>query len=96
MPTATWNGVIIADASADQVQIVDNNVYFPMSAVRQEFLEPSATETRCGWKGTANYYSLNVNGQRNPDAAWVYRTPLQAAQQIAGHLAFWKGVSVQR
>ncbi len=94
MPTATWKGAVIAEASADAVHIVENNVYFPPSAVRQHLLEPSATQTQCGWKGTANYYSVIVDGQRNPDAAWVYRAPLPAAAEIAGHIAFWKGVTV--
>lgn len=96
MPTATWNGAVIAQASDDQVQIVENNVYFPLSCVRQDYLEPSSTETRCGWKGTASYYSLKVDGQVNKDAVWVYREPFDAARQIAGHLAFWKGVTVTR
>lgn len=96
MPTATWNGAVIAQADDDEVQIVENNVYFPMSAVRQEYLQPSATETACHWKGTANYFSLLVHGQTNRDAAWIYRAPFDAAKQIAGHVAFWKGVGVQR
>jgi uncharacterized protein (DUF427 family) len=96
MPTATWNGTVIAQASDDEVQIVENNVYFPMSAVRQQYLQPSATETFCGWKGTASYFSLLVDGKTNLDAVWIYRAPFDAARQIAGHVAFWKGVSVQR
>jgi len=96
MPTATWNGAVIADARDDEVQVVENKVYFPMSAVKQEFLRPSSTESYCGWKGTANYYSLVVNGETNPDAVWIYREPFDAAKQIAGHVAFWKGVTVSR
>lgn len=96
MPTASWNGAVIAEATDDQVQIVENNVYFPMSAVKQEYLQPSATESKCPWKGTANYFSLLVDGETNRDAVWTYRTPFDAAKQIAGHVAFWKGVTVQR
>jgi uncharacterized protein (DUF427 family) len=96
MPRASWNGAVIAEADDDQVHIVENNVYFPMSAVKQQYLQPSATETYCGWKGTANYFSLVVDGATNPDAAWIYRQPFEAASQIAGFVAFWKGVSVQR
>jgi len=96
MPTATWNGAVIAEARDDEVQIVDNNVYFPLSAVKQDYLQPSATESVCSWKGTANYYSLLVDGQTNRDAVWTYRAPLEAARKIAGHVAFWKGVTVTR
>jgi uncharacterized protein (DUF427 family) len=96
MPTATWNGTVIAEASADAVHIVENNVYFPMTAVQQQFLQPSTTETVCPWKGTASYYHLLVDGQLNRDAVWTYRSPKEAASQIAGFVAFWKGVTVQR
>jgi uncharacterized protein (DUF427 family) len=96
MPTARWNGALIAEAPDDQVHIVENNVYFPMSAVRQQYLLPSATESYCGWKGTASYYTLTVDGATNPDAAWCYRAPFDAAQQIRDHVAFWKGVTVER
>ncbi|NHZ88866.1 DUF427 domain-containing protein [Massilia sp. CCM 8733] len=96
MPTASWNGAVIAHAPDEQVRIVENNVYFPMSAVKQEYLQPSATEPKCPWKGTANYFSLLVDGETNRDAVWTYRAPFDAAKQIAGHVAFWKGVTVQR
>jgi uncharacterized protein (DUF427 family) len=96
MPTASWNGAVIATARDDEVEIVENNVYFPMSAVKQQYLQPSDTETVCGWKGTANYFNLSVNGETNRDAAWIYREPFEAAAQVRNHVAFWKGVDVQR
>jgi uncharacterized protein (DUF427 family) len=96
MPTARWNGAVIAEAPDHQVHIVENNVYFPISAVRQQYLRPSATETFCGWKGTASYFTLAVDGATNPDAAWCYRAPFDAARQIRDHVAFWKGVTVER
>ena len=96
MPTASWNGVVIAQAREDEVEIVENNVYFPISCVHQQYLLPSETESKCPWKGTANYFSLSVNGEVNRDAVWTYRQPFEAAKQIAGHLAFWKGVQVVR
>jgi uncharacterized protein (DUF427 family) len=94
MRTATWNGAVIAEAQDDDVEIVENNVYFPMSAVKQDYLQPSSTETICPWKGTASYFSLMVDGQLNRDAVWTYRAPKEAAKQITGHVAFWKGVKV--
>ena len=90
---ATWNGQIIA-RSSDTV-VVEGNHYFPLESVRQEFLRPSDTHTVCPWKGTASYYTLEVGGARNPDAAWFYPEPKDAAQQIRGRVAFWKGVQVQ-
>ena len=96
MPKATWNGAVIAEASSDAVEIVENNVYFPVESVRREYLQPSDTHTVCGWKGTASYYHVAVNGQVNSDAAWYYPEPKDAARNIAGRVAFWKGVQVER
>lgn len=96
MPTASWNGAVIAQAADDQVQIVENNVYFPLSSVRQALLRASSHQTVCPWKGTASYYDVVVDGQVNANAAWYYAEPKDAARQIAGHVAFWRGVQVGR
>lgn len=89
---AVWNGQVVAD-SEDTV-VVEGNHYFPLEAVRQELLRPSATTSVCPWKGTASYYTLEVDGRTNRDAAWTYREPKPAAAQITGRVAFWKGVDV--
>ena len=94
MPKATWKGAVIAESN-DTVE-VEGNQYFPAAAVKKEFLRESKTHTVCPWKGTASYYSLEVNGQANPDAAWFYPDPSDAAKNIKGHIAFWKGVSVTK
>lgn len=90
---ATWNGEVIAESN-DTV-IVEGNHYFPASDVRTDYLAESATCTTCPWKGVASYYSLTVNGATNPDAAWYYPEPKDAAAEIAGRVAFWKGVEVR-
>jgi uncharacterized protein (DUF427 family) len=92
MIKAIWNGAVIAE-SADTV-IIEGNHYFPPSSVKPEFLKPSQTTTECGWKGTARYHSLMVDGNQNTDAAWYYANPKNAANAIRGHIAFWKGVTV--
>ena len=89
---AIWNGVVIAE-SADTV-VVEGNHYFPKEAVNPEFLRESDHHTVCPWKGTASYYSLEVAGQTNANAAWYYPGPKDAAKQITGRVAFWKGVQV--
>ncbi|MBK4738424.1 DUF427 domain-containing protein [Noviherbaspirillum pedocola] len=96
MPKAIWNGSVIAEAPDDAVEIVEGNVYFPMHAVREDLLQPSDNTSSCYWKGRANYYHVVVDGKVNQDAAWTYRTPSDAAQRIAGHVAFWHGVEVER
>jgi uncharacterized protein (DUF427 family) len=90
---ATWNGAIIAESN--ETIVVEGNHYFPLVAVNQEFLQPSATHTVCGWKGTASYYNVAVNDEVNKDAAWFYPETKEAAKNIEGYVAFWKGVKVE-
>jgi uncharacterized protein (DUF427 family) len=89
---AIWNGQIIAES--DDTVIVEGNHYFPVDSVNPDFLRHSDTTTVCSWKGTANYYTLSVDNAENADAAWYYKNPKDAAKQIAGRVAFWKGVQV--
>ncbi|MCX4744547.1 DUF427 domain-containing protein [Kitasatospora sp. NBC_01287] len=93
MPTAHWNGQVIAES--DDTVVVEQNHYFPLSAVRSEYLTDSATTSVCPWKGTANYYTLVVDGERNEDAVWYYTDPSPEAEQIRGRVAFWRGVEVR-
>lgn len=94
MAKAEWKGALIAQA--DTFEVVEGNVYFPPASVVTAYLAPSATHTVCSWKGTASYYDVVVDGERLADAAWYYPTPLAAAANIAGHVAFWRGVTVTR
>jgi uncharacterized protein (DUF427 family) len=90
---AIWNGTVIAESA--NTEVVEGNQYFPADAIKSEFFKPSATTSVCPWKGTASYYTLDVNGKQNPDAAWYYPTPKDAAKNITGYVAFWKGVEVK-
>ena len=92
MPRAHWQGVTLAESN-DTV-VVEGNHYFPASSLVREHFEPSGTQTVCGWKGTASYYHVVVGEQRNADAAWYYPEPKDAAREIAGHVAFWRGIEV--
>lgn len=89
---AIWNGVVIAE-SADTV-VVEGNHYFPASSVHRQYISPSESATSCPWKGAASYYTLSVNGKTNKNAAWYYADPRPAARQIAGRVAFWRGVKI--
>lgn len=93
MRRASWNGTVIAES--DRCVVVEGNQYFPAETVKREFLRPSDTHTVCGWKGTASYYDVVVNGEANRDAAWYYPDPKPEADNIRGHVAFWKGVKVE-
>ncbi|MDQ3010181.1 MAG: DUF427 domain-containing protein [Acidobacteriota bacterium] len=90
---ATWNGATIAESN--ETIVVEGNHYFPPDAVNKAFLQSSETHTVCGWKGTASYYDLAVNGEVNKDAAWFYPETKEAAKNIEGYVAFWKGVKVE-
>ena len=89
---AIWKDTVVAESN-DTV-VVEGNHYFPLASVKQELLVPSAHTSVCPWKGTANYYSLNVAGAENKDAVWYYAQPKDAAKEIRGRVAFWKGVKV--
>ena len=87
MKRAEWAGAVLAES--DDIVMVEE------AAIRSEHLVPSDKTTICPWKGTANYYSVRVDGQTNENAAWYYAEPKPAAQQIAGRVAFWRGVTVR-
>ena len=89
---AIWNNKVIAESN-DTV-IVENNHYFPVSSIHDEFFIESETTSNCPWKGQANYYSIVVDGKQNTDAAWYYADPKEAASEIKNRVAFWRGVEL--
>jgi len=93
MPTARWNGAVIAQS--DDTVVVEGNHYFPADSVDETLLEASDTHTDCPWKGVASYKSLVVEGKLNRDAVWYYPDPKAAAAEIKDRYAFWKGVTVE-
>ena len=89
---AVWRGQIIAES--DDTLVVENNHYFPPVSVNREYMRDSETKSTCPWKGEANYYTLVVDGNENPDAAWYYPNPKPAAKEIKDYVAFWRGVEI--
>ncbi|MCP4168793.1 MAG: DUF427 domain-containing protein [Chloroflexi bacterium] len=92
MQKATWNNVVLAES--DDTIIIEGNHYFPPDSIREEYFVASNKNTACPWKGTASYYSISADGKTNKDAAWYYPQPKDAAQEITGYVAFWRGVKV--
>lgn len=90
---AIWNGEVIAES--DDTVVIEGNHYFPPESIKKEFFKPTETHTVCPWKGTASYYSIEVDGKSNPDAAWYYPEVSELAKNIKGRVAFWKGVEVK-
>lgn len=93
MPKATWNGATLAESN--DCQQVEGNYYFPPTAINKEFFKESNTHTSCPWKGVASYYTIEVNGQQNKDAAWYYPQAKEKAKNIENYIAFWRGVKVE-
>ncbi len=93
MPKAIWNGATLAES--DDTVVVEGNHYFPPEAIDRRYFKESSTHTVCPWKGEASYYTAEVDGQTNQDAAWYYPTTREAAKGIEGRVAFWKGVKVE-
>ena len=89
---AIWQGKTIAES--DDTVVVEGNHYFPRESLNDEFIEESTHTSVCPWKGTANYYSLQVDGEMNPNSVWYYASPKPAAKEIEGRVAFWRGVEV--
>lgn len=90
---ATWKGEVIAES--DDTVVVEGNQYFPADSIKREHFRESDTHTVCPWKGTASYYDVVVGGDVNKDAAWFYPEPKDAAEEIKGRVAFWRGVKVE-
>lgn len=93
MPKATWNGAVLAESN--HCEVVEGNQYFPPDSINKDYFQQSNTHTTCPWKGTASYYDVVVAGQVNQDAAWYYPEPKDAAKNIKGYIAFWRGVKVE-
>ena len=89
---ATWRGKVLAES--DETIVIEGNQYFPPDSVNRELVRESSTHTNCPWKGQASYYDIVVEGDTNKDAAWFYPEPKDAAKEIKGYVAFWKGVTV--
>lgn len=92
MAKAIWNGAVLAESA--RYEVVEGNVYFPPETLQRGYVQESATHTVCGWKGTASYYNVVVDGRVNQDACWFYPSTKEAAKNIEGYVAFWRGVEV--
>jgi uncharacterized protein (DUF427 family) len=90
---ALWNGATIAES--DRTIVIEGNHYFPHDSINSEYFKTSDTHSVCGWKGTASYYDVVVNGEVNKDAAWYYPSAKDDAKNIENYVAFWKGVKVE-
>lgn len=91
---AIWNDQVIAES--DKTIQIEGNHYFPQESIKKGFFKESDTKTTCHWKGEASYYSIEVDGKTNKDAAWYYPNTKPQAEGIKNYVAFWKGVKVEK
>ena len=94
MAKAIWNGAVLVES--DTCEMVEGNYYFPPDSINRQYFRESSMHTTCPWKGVASYYDVVVDGEVNKDAAWYYPEPKEAASNIQGRVAFWRGVEVVR
>ena len=93
MVKAIWKETTIAES--DSTIVVEGNHYFPSDSIHKKYFRSSDATSYCGWKGTANYYDVVVDGDVNEQAAWYYSDPKPEAENIRSYVAFWKGVDVR-
>ena len=94
MAKAIWENEVLAESN--QTVEVEGNQYFPPDSIKKNYLKPNDQHTVCPWKGTASYYDVKVNGKKNAGSAWYYPDPKPAAKQIKDHVAFWRGVKIEK
>ncbi|KAA3659320.1 MAG: DUF427 domain-containing protein [Chloroflexi bacterium] len=94
MAKATWYGVVLAESN--NTVVIEGNQYFPQNSINKEYFKESSRSSVCPWKGTASYFDVVVDGKVNAGAAWYYPQPKSAAKEIKDHVAFWKGIKVER
>lgn len=93
MARAIFNGKVIAES--DDISTVEGNAYFPLASLDQNVVSETSHATHCPWKGTASYFSIEVDGQVADNAAWYYPEPLAGAESVADRVAFYPSVTVE-
>jgi uncharacterized protein (DUF427 family) len=86
------DGVTVADSVRPRILFetgLPPRYYLPLSDIRAELLIPSETQTRCPYKGTAGYWSVDTGHGMHRDLVWIYRAPLPESQKIAGLACFY-------
>ena len=86
------NGVIVAESRRPTLLFetsLPTRYYLPLVDVRMDLLRPSSYTSRCPYKGTAAYWSVEAGGELVEDVVWIYRTPTAESQKVAGLVSFY-------
>ncbi len=65
--------------------------YLPRESVDMSYLEPTARDSYCPYKGHACYWSVRVGERLAENAIWAYPTPLPEMATLAGFMGFYWG-----
>ena len=86
------DGVTVADSRSPRILFetgLPPRYYLPLPDVRTELLRASDSESQCPYKGTASYWTVDTGQGTHEDVVWIYRTPVQESQKIAGLACFY-------
>jgi uncharacterized protein (DUF427 family) len=86
------DGVTLAESRAPRILFetgLPPRYYLPLPDLRRDLLRASDTQSHCPYKGTANYWSVEVNGKTYEDLVWIYRQTLPESQKIGGLACFY-------
>jgi uncharacterized protein (DUF427 family) len=87
-----FNGVTVVDTQ-DAYRVLETGhppvYYIPQSDIQMQYLSTTKRETFCEFKGDANYWTIEVEGEKAENAAWMYANPNKDYAAIRNHIAFY-------
>jgi uncharacterized protein (DUF427 family) len=86
------DGVTVAESRQPRILFetgLPPRYYLPITDLRMDLLRPSTKQTRCPYKGTANYWTLVIGDTVREDFVWIYRTTVPESAKIAGLACFY-------
>ncbi|HVO91298.1 MAG TPA: DUF427 domain-containing protein, partial [Terriglobales bacterium] len=86
------DGHTVADTRRPHLVFETNHpvrYYIPQEDVHMDMLRPSATTSRCPYKGLASYWSVQVGAETFSDLVWGYMDPIPEIPKIKGLVCFW-------
>ncbi len=94
-PSPRWvriydNGELIADSKRVMLMLEggpDQNYYFPLEDVKQEFLVESDYTEKSGYKGIKRFWHIEANGERTENAVATY-DPKEKRPDFSNYVAF--------
>jgi uncharacterized protein (DUF427 family) len=86
------DGLTVAETRRPHLVFETNHpvrYYIPQDDVRTDLLVPSATTSRCPYKGPASYWSVRIGDEQFADLVWGYMETIPECPKIKGLLCFF-------